>query len=228
MLTKKKKLSKKAIKEDKLVELYYKAYGYFDDNKSQVFTYAGVLVIVILAAIWYVNHNNQENKAAAIQLAAVMNYYDNGAYLEAIEGQAGTNVIGLKKIVDQYGSTENGETAKIYLANSYNRLGKLDLAFKYYKDYDGSISMYEAASYAGQAGYYAGKKEYNKAADLYIKASRVSSDNVLNADYLLRAGINYLAANEKNEAKNALEKIKKDYDTSPEARQVNQYLAQVD
>jgi tetratricopeptide (TPR) repeat protein len=228
MLTKKKKLSKKAIKEDKLVELYYKAYGYFDDNKSQVITYAAVIVVIILAAIWYVNHKNQENNAAAVQLAAVMNYYDNGAYLEAIEGQAGTNVIGLKKIVEQYGSTENGETAKIYLANSYNRLGKIDQAFKYYKDYDGSISMYEAASYAGQAGYYADKKEYNKAADLYIKASRVSSDNVLNADYLLRAGINYLAANEKNEAKNALEKIKKDYDTSPEARQVNQYLAQVD
>lgn len=228
MLTKKKKLSKKEIKEDKLVEVYYKAYGYFDENKSQVLTYAGVLVVIILAAIWYINHKNQQNNQAGVQLASIMNLYDNGAYLEAIEGQAGTNVIGLKKIVAQYGSTENGETAKIYLANSYNRLGKLDQAFKYYKDYDGSISMYEAAAYAGQGGYYADKKEYNKAADLYIKASRVSSDNVLNANYLLQAGINYLAANDKNEAKNALEKIKKDYDTSPEASQVNQYLAQVD
>ncbi len=227
MLTKKKKLSKKEIKQDKLVELYYKVYGYFDDNKSHVITYAAVLVAVILAAVWYINHKNQQNYAAGIQLSSVLNYYDNGAYLEAIEGQAGTNVIGLKKIVQQYGSTENGETAKIYLANSYNRLGKYDDAFKYYKDYDGSIKMYQSAAYAGQAGYYADKNDYKKAADLYLKASRVSEKDVLNAEYLLHAGINFLAANEKSEAKNAFEKIKKDYDTSPEASKINQYLAQV-
>ncbi len=228
MLTKKKKLSKKEIKQDKLVEFYYKAYGYFDDNKSQLITYGTVLVVIILAAIWYINHKNQQNNAAGIQLAAVMNYYDNGAYLEAIEGQAGTNVIGLKRIVEQYGSTENGETAKIYLANSYNRLGKTDDAFKYYKDYNGSIKIYQAAAYAGQAGYYADKNEYKKAADLYLEASRVSEEDVLNAEYLLHAGINFLAANEKSEAKSAFEKIKKDYNTSPEAGKVNQYLAQVD
>jgi tetratricopeptide (TPR) repeat protein len=228
MLTKKKKLTKKEIKQDKLIEVYYKVYGYFDENKSQVITYAGVFVVIILAAIWYINHKNQQNNKAGVQLASVMNLYDNGAYLEAIEGQAGTNVIGLKKIVALYGSTENGETAKIYLANSYNRLGKVDDAFKYYKDYDGSIGMYQAAAYAGQAGYYADKNEYTKAAELYIKASRVTPNDVLNADYLLHAGINYLAANEKTEAKNAFEKIRKDYDTSPEASKVNQYLAQVD
>ena len=75
-----------------------------------------------------------------------MNLYDQGSYLEAIEGRPSQNIIGLKKIVEDYGSTENGETAKIYLANSYDMLGKPDEALKYYSDYDGDISIYGEGS----------------------------------------------------------------------------------
>ena len=228
MLTKKKKLSKKEIKEDKLVSFYYKAYGYVDENKSRVFTYAGVFAVLIVVIIFYINHKNQQNKEAGIQLARVINLYDNGAYLEAIEGQAGTNILGLKKIVEEYGSTENGEIAKIYLANSYNMLGKYDDALKYYEDYDGSLSMYKATAFAGEAGCYADKNEYEKAADLYKKAAHVTDSDVMNPDYLLHAGINYLNAGKSNEAKEMFEKIKKDYNTSSAYREVNKYLAQVD
>lgn len=228
MLTKKKKLSKKEIKQDKLVAYYYKAYGFFEDNKSRVLTYGGILVVLVVAALFYINHNNEENGEAGIQLANVIHLYDQGSYLEAIEGHAGTDVIGLKKIVEKYGSTENGETAKIYLANSYNRLGKPDEAFKYYKDYDGGISLFKATALAGQAGYFADKKEYEKAADLYRKAASVSAADVLNSYYLLHAGINYINAGKKSEAKNMFEKVKKDYATSTENREVNKYMALVE
>ncbi len=228
MLTKKKKLSKKEIKEDKLVSFYYKTYGYFAENRSRVLTYAGALVVVVILVIFYFNHTSQQNKAAGVQLANVMNLYDNGAYLQAIEGQAGSDILGLKKIVEEYGSTENGETAKIYLANSYSFLDKLDEAFKYYKDYDGSVDIYKAAALAGQAGYYAAKKDYEKAADLYKQAAHVSKVDALNPDYLLHAGINYLNAGKEKEAKQVFGTIKKDYTTSTAYREINKYLAQVE
>ncbi len=228
MLKKKKKLSKKEIKQDKLVEFYYKAYGFFEDNKSRVLTYGVVVIVIAAALVFYFNHDSEENAAAGDQLATVISLYDQGSYLEAIEGQAGTDVIGLKKIVAQYGGTENGETAKIYLANSYNRLGNIDEAFKYYKDYGGSISMFKATALAGQAGYYADKKEYEKAAELYKKAASVSKTDVLNSDYLLNAGINYVSAGEKSQAKSVFEKIKKDYASSSASREVNKYLELVD
>ncbi len=228
MLTKKKKLSKKDIKEDKLVSFYYKAYAFVDENRSRVISYGIGFLVVVAAVIFYVNHKHQQNMAAADQLAKVINLYDQGAYLEAIEGHAGTDEIGLKKIVEEYGSTENGETAKIYLANAYNFLGKYDDALKYYEDYDGSISMFKATALAGEAGYYADKKEYEKAADLYEKAAHVSETDVLNPDYLLYAGINYLSAGKKKNAKEMFDTIKKDYDTSPANMEVNKYLAQVE
>lgn len=227
MLTKKKKLSKKEIKEDKLVTFYYKVYAYFDENRSRIFLYGGALIVLILAVFYYYRTKAEDNVTAGVELSRAIDSYDNGSFLEAIEGNPSKNVAGLKKVVENYGSTENGETAKIYLANSYSMLGKSDDAFKYYKDYDGSIPMFEAAALAGQAGYYASHNEYDKAADMYEKASTISKVNVLNADYMLKAGINFIKTGNNSEAKKLFEKIKKDYPGTQAFSEVDKYLAEV-
>ena len=227
MLTKKKKLSRKEIKEDKLISAYYKAYGYFEENRSRVLTFSGILIAIAALIYFYISNRIEDNRIAGTELSRVMQSYDQGAFLEAIEGKEGTNVVGLKKIVEDYGSTENGEYAKIYLANSYNFLDRDDEALKYYEDYSGSNKIFEATALAGQAGIYETKKDYQKAADLYLKASRVSDNNVLNPDYLLKAGINFMQAGNNDEAKNLFEKIKQDYNTSTAFKEVDRYLAQV-
>ena len=227
MLTKKKKLSRKEIKEDKLVSTYYKVYGYFEQNSSRLLTYGGILVVIALAVIYYVNHNKEVNQEAGLALSRVIDSYDQGSYLEAIEGKAGTDNIGLKKIVEQYGSTENGQTAKIYLANSYNRLGKFEEAFNYYRSYSGDIPMLKAASLAGQAGYYAYKNDFEKSAELYRDAAHISQYNVDNPDYLLKSAINYISAGQNQKAKELLETIKSNYKTSSAYREVDRYLALV-
>lgn len=227
MLTKHKKLSKKEIKEDKLVELYYKAQAFYEDNKNRVFLYGGVLVVVIIAVYLFMNYRATQNDEAGTYLGNVMDVYDMGDYLTAIEGKQGTNLIGLKKIVQDYGSTANGETAKIYLANSYSALGKLDEALKYYKDYNGDIDIFQAASLAGQAGILSYQKKYKEAAELYLKASHVSKNNIQNPDYIYEAGINFIDAGEKNEAKDLFKSIKNDYKTSPVSVKVDKYLSQL-
>ena len=227
MLTKKKKLSKREIKEDKLVTTYYKVYNYFVENKNRVGMYAGGLLVVIAAIYFYINNKAENNEQAGIQLSRVMGLYDAGAYLEAIEGRQGTNIFGLKKIAAEYGSTENGETAKIFLANSYQMLGNVEEALKYYEDYDGSNKIFKATALAGEAGYYAHKKDYEKAADLYLSASRVAKENVFNPEYMLKAAVNYIDAGKKDYAKDLLETIRKDYQTSTAFREVDKYLTLV-
>lgn len=228
MLAKKKKLSKKEIKQDRLVELYYKSQSYFEENKNRILLYAGIAVVAVLAVFYYLNHKAEQNDKAGLELSRVMSLYDSGAYLEAIEGRQGTDIIGLKQIVDIYGSTENGETAKIYLANSYALLGQTEDAYNFYKDYSGSINMYKAASYAGQASYHAIKNEYQKAADLYYRAAQVDANNIQRADYLLQAGINYLASGDQQEAKDLFQTIKDDFKGSAAFNSVDRYLAQID
>jgi len=227
MLTKKKKLSKKEIKEDRLVTTYYKAYNYFNENKNRIGIYAGGLLVVIAAIYFYMNNKAESNEQAGLQLSRVMGLYDAGSYLEAIEGRQGTNIVGLKKIVSEYGSTENGESAKIFLANSYQMLGNVEEAYKYYEDYGGSNKIFKATALSGEAGYYANKKEYEKAADLFLSASRVAKENVLNPDYMLKAAVNFIDAGKKDDAKELLETIRKDYQTSTAFREVDKYLTLV-
>jgi len=227
MLQKKKKLSKKEIKEDKLINFYKSSIDFFEKYQSRIFIYGAVLVIVVAVIIWYQNNESKKDAEAGLELSRIMTLYDQGSYLEAIEGKQGTNIIGLKSLVDKYGGTENGETAKIYLANCYSFLSKYDDAFKYYKDYDGSIDYFKAASLAGQAGHYAMNGDYEKAANLYLNASKQSSVNSQNPDYMLNAGIYFLKADEKDEAKILFDKIKEDYSTSLANREVDKYLATI-
>ena len=224
MLTKKKKFSKKEIKEDKLVTFLYKTQNIYDEYRTQIIAAAIIVAAVAIIGYWYINQQNTANEKAGIQLAKVMKIFDSGSYLEAIEGRQGTDIVGLKRIVEEYGSTDNGETAKIYLANAYAYLGNNEEAIKYYKDYSGGIDLYEAAALAGQAGYYASNNEYKKAADLYLQAANVTELNAQNADYLLSAAINYINAGENEEAEVLLQKIKKDYRTSAANREVDRYL----
>ncbi len=227
MITKKKKLSKKEIKEDKLVSFMFRIEHFYEKYKSKLMLYGGILVVAIAAAYFYINKQDELNNRASLELSRVMNIFDSGSYLEAIEGRQGTNIIGLKRIVEEYGSTENGETAKIYLANAYSYLGNYEKAFKYYEDYSGSIDIYKASALAGMAGYYAAKNKYEKAADLYKNAANIVEINAQNPDYLLNSALNYYNAGDKDEARILFEKIKEDYSTSNARRDVDKYLALV-
>ncbi len=224
MLQKKKKLSRKEIKEDKLVSFLYKAENFFEEYKNKLFTYGAITIVIAAIIYFYVNQKIEDNETAGIELSRVVKFYEQGAYLEAIEGRQGSNIIGLKRIVEEYGSTEYGETAKIYLANSYSFLGNQQEALKYYEDYSGSIDYFKAASLAGRAGYFALKGDYEKAAGLYLSAARISEVNAQNPDYLLNAGIYYLKIGNEDEAKALFKQIREDYATSLAGREVNKYL----
>jgi tetratricopeptide (TPR) repeat protein len=205
MLVKKKKLSKKEIKQDKFVEFYYKAQDFIRENQKKVLIYVGAFAAVIVLVFFYSNYRSSQNEEAGALLSKVMEFYDAGSYLEAIEGKQGTPKIkGLKEIVSEFGSTENGETAKIYLANSYAFLGQYD-----------------------KASYYSVKKDYAKAAKLYKQAAFISESNPNRPDYLLQAGINFMKDNKNEEAKNLFQIIKDDYKASNAHAQVDRYFLEL-
>ena len=228
MLTKRKKLSRKEIKEDALVTFYYKTVGLYEKHK-QNFIIGGVAVIVLAAAsFFYTQQRNSNNEKANIELSRVIPLFDSGMFLESIEGNPQSKVIGLKKIVADYGNSENGEIAKVYLAHAYYYLGKVDEALKNYDDYSGSNELFKSAAFAGEAACYESKNDFDKAAELYRKASSVSEENALNPQYLLFSGINLLKVKKTAEAKEIFERVKNDFPTTASGREVERYLVQVE
>jgi len=228
MLAKRKKLSRKEIKEDGLITFYYKLVGLYGTYK-QYFLIGGVAVILIAAgSFFYMQQKSGSNERANVELSRVIPAFDAGMYLESIEGNPQSKVMGLKKIVAEYGNSENGEIAKVYLGHAYFYLGKVDEALKNYEDFDGNNELFKAASFAGEAACYEAKNDLEKAAELYRKASSVSEENALNPQYLLFSGINLLKVKKIAEAKEIFERIKKDFPTTTSGREVERYLAQVE
>ena len=224
MFTKRKKISKKQIKEDKLVTSFYEAKSFYQENQSKILIGLGVIAFLVVAILWYTNKNNEDNSLASIELNRVMPLYDGGSFQEAIDGRSGTNILGLKKIVDSYSGTENGELARVYLANSYYLLGKFDEAKESYDNYSGSNKILVAAALAGMAACFEAKDNFTDAAASYEKAYKVSEFNSQNPDYLLKAGSNFIKIKHFDDAKASFDLIKEKYKTSQAFRELDRYL----
>lgn len=223
MIAKKKKLNKKEIQEDKLVTSYYQAVQFYEKNQTPILIGAAIVVAIVLAVVWYSNKTMQENMMANTQLSRVLPAYNAGNYQLAIDGQDGTPNSGLKKIVEEYGSTDQGEIAKLYLANSYYFLGNYEEALNYYDSFSGGSADFKAAAAAGIAACELANGNKEDAADDYIGAANVSSDNPNNAEYLLNAGKIYLELGDTKEAKKIFDEINDKYSTTSAGKLVSRY-----
>ena len=132
----------------------------------------------------------------------------------------------MKAIVDNYGSTEAGEIARFYLANSYFQLAQYDDALKQYEDFSGSDPLLKASAIAGIGGCYEGKKDYGKAAPQFEKAAGVLATNANTPEYLNSAARCYGLAGDKEKAITLLKQLKKDFPTSQYARDADRFISQ--
>jgi len=209
--------------DDKLMSLYYKSSEYYENNKNRVYIIATVVIAVVALIFFYFNYKSRSNETAGIELAKITNVYASGSYLQAINGDSLGISKGLQYIVDNYGSTENGEIAKIMLANCYYGINDFDKADKYYKDYSGSNYIYKAASDAGIASVYEAKHDYSNAAKYYMKASSQGKLVTNNDEYLFYAIKNYSLANDTENLKKTIKELKKEYPKSKYNQQINRY-----
>ncbi len=209
--------------DDKLIAFYYKSLEYYEANKNKVYMIATGIVIVIALIFFYFNHKTKSNETAGIELSKINMIYTSGLYQQAIYGDSLGMSRGLQYIVDNYGSSENGELAKIMLANCYYSLRDFDNAEKYYKDYSGSNDIYKAASYAGLASIFEAKNDFSNAAENYLKASKHSKLVTNNDEYMFYAIKNYSLANDNENLRKTIKEFKKEYPKSKYLAQLNRY-----
>lgn len=227
MLERKKKLGKKQIKEDKLVSFYSKSLEYFEDYRNQIFIGAAAVVVIVAAIVYFSNQAQMTELEASAELAKVSNVYHSGNFQRAIDGAPQNNTPSLKTIADNYSGSESGEIARVYLADSYFYLGEYDKALEQYEDYSGDLPLYKAAATAGIGACYEAKGEPEKAGEYYRDAAFIYEQNPQNSEYLLDASINFIEANDYEEAENLLNTLKEKYGTSDEAAKADRYLAQI-
>ena len=218
-------MSGKHHQEDKLMMAYYKAADFFDKNKKHIYTALTILVVVIAGIILLVNKRTANNELAAVEIEKIKPVYAANNFKQAIEGDSLGNSKGLLYIVNEYGSTENGELAKFMLANSYYSLRDFDNAEKYYKDYSGSNKLINVSVLAGLAGVYEAKGNYNEAAKQFLKASVADKENPFVDQYLFYAARSFYKAGDFKASKDLFDELKKDHPKSKYIAESDRYKA---
>jgi tetratricopeptide (TPR) repeat protein len=231
MLKPKRKLSKKEIRQDGLLDAYSSAQSYYYQHKSIIGYGLTALVLLVIGIVVYNNNRTTKNQEAATKMGSVISIYDAAAndprqYQIAIDGQRERGVMGLKEIVDTYGGTESGEHARLYLADAYLNLGRFDEAYKQYDGFSGSNKLLRASALAGMASCLEQKSDYRSAASNFEKAASLSSDKSNTPDYLNSAARCYGLAGEKEKAITLFKKLKQEYPASPAARDADRYISQ--
>lgn len=209
--------------EDKLMNLYYKSTEYYENNKNRVYTIALSVAVIIALVFFYFNYKTRNNETAGVELTKVRIVYASGSFQQAINGDSLGMSKGLLYIVNNYGSSENGNIAKVMLANCYYYLRDFNNAEKYYNEYSGNNDIYKAASFAGLASVYEARNDYSNAAKYYMKASSTSKNVTNNDEYLFYAIKNFSLANDNETLKKTVKELKKDYPKSKYIGQIGRY-----
>ncbi len=226
MLNPQKKVTRKEIKEDKLVTTYFEARVWMEQNQK-LLSYVAVGIVVLVAAVFiYLNKRSEDNQKATTELAKVFGYYDQGKYEAAINGVPQEGTHGLQFIVDEYGSTRSGNIAALYLADSYFALGQYEKALGYYKKVDVDDRMVSASALAGAGACYEALKQYADAAAYYERAASKNMTAGLAPNYLRLAAESYAAAGQKEKAIELLKTLKKEFPSTQEAREADRFIAE--
>lgn len=218
-------MAKRNVKnaEDKIIQYYYKSVDYYEKNKNRVYTILGIVVLIVVVIFIYFRNLSSQAETASLELSKTSKLYTSGDFMQAINGDSLGQTKGLLYIVDNYGSTESGETAKIMLANCYYNLRDFDSAEKYYKDYSGKNDMLKATSIAGIASVMEAKGQYNEAGEYFEKASAISKDISLNDEYLYNAARNFFLSKNTENLKKTIKELKKEYPKSKYITQLSRY-----
>lgn len=180
---------------------------FFKKNLSMII--GGIIVLLIAVGLyWYISNDRKEKEAmASLALSRVKIFYERAEYDKALKGDntvkiRGESIIGLREIVDNYGSTSAGKMAALMS-------GDILLAQKKYSE---AISMYEAAqgsdskilavgSKAGIAACKESEKKYSEAAPLYEEAAQYMKEIGDESKYRYFAALSYEKSGNKDKAK---------------------------
>jgi len=210
MLKPRKRISKKQLKEDKLVTFYFKASDWLQENSQYLLWGAVVLVLATAGAVYFFYTSANAERDASVELSKATRSFENTDYQNAIAQ--------LSNLVDNYGGTNSGKIGRFYLANSFYMTKDYENAEKNYKKFISVFSGDEHFLAAAEGGVAATLEQRNRPAEAAKAFERAATHytSVLAPGFLIQAGHCYAEAGDKARARDMYDKVVKDYPKSSE------------
>lgn len=219
-------MSKKHEQEEdiNIGEVYSKTEKFLEEKKQPLLIAIGAVAAIVLGTFYYYSMYLPPLKKEAEQsIFLAQQAFSVDSFELAMYGNE--EVIGFEEIVEAYGSTSIGNTAKYYMAVSLMHTKSYEDAIEYYKSYTPEDHVTKALKLGGLGDCYAQLGEFEEAITYYEKAANSYVNDFSTPIYLKKAGIVSEKIGDYKEAVDFYETIKSQYPDSQEGRDIEKYLA---
>lgn len=205
-------------------EALSKTEKFFETYKNHIIYGSAAIIAIVAAVLLYHNFVTlPAQQEAMAQTFTAEQYFRNGDFEKALNGDG--NALGFNQIISDYG-TKSGEAVYFYAGICNLQLGNYEEAISNLKKYNGKDEILSARALACIGDAYAAMNNLESALSNY-KSAAAASDNVLAANYLLKAGIICEEMGKPAEALKLYEEIKTKYSQSPEGYEINKYISRI-
>lgn len=196
---------------------------FIQKNQKKIIIIVCAIVAIALIIFCYFRFYKapREEKAASVLFYAE-NYFDNGDYQSALDGD-GTHP-GLLSVIDNYGSTKAGNLARLYAGIANLRLGNYDKAVNFLEDYSGKDLYSKPLALMAEADALAEQEKFQEAAKLYTKAAETNENELTSPSALVKAGLCHLTLGNNDKALDCFNQVKRQYPTSTDWTDVDKYI----
>ncbi len=210
-----------------IVEVRDQAQGFLDKNRNLIF---GILVAAVVVFGGFFAYNNFVAKPKADEAAAEMLQaqiqFERDSFALALTNPGGGKS-GFLDIIDAYGSTPSGNLSNYYAGICYLNLGQYEAAIDYLKDYSPSGEITPVMKNGAIADAYSELGDFDQAMSYYKRAVSAGENEVITAYYLKKLGLLHERNGNFAEAKEAFQRIKSEFPTSPFGIDIDKYIARV-
>lgn len=197
----------------------------YEQNKKRINLIVGAVVLLILGGVGYRFYTNSQNEKAATAVSYAQRYFENDSTNLALNGDG--QHPGFLKVIKKYSGTKTANLSRYYAGICYLKNGDYNNAIKYLQDFNGEGTQVAHAAQGAIGDAYMELGKIKEAIAAYEKAAADDKDLALSPLYLQRAGMAYEMANQPEQAIKAYRKVRDTYPMSPQARDMDKYLARL-
>jgi tetratricopeptide (TPR) repeat protein len=198
----------------------------FIEDNQKLISFAAIALIIIVGGYYGFKKLYMQplQKEAQENIFQAQQYFQTDSFNLALNGD-GMNP-GFLEIIDNYGHTESGNLAEYYAGICYLNLGDYNSAIDYLVNFSTSEPILNATANGATGDAYLEAGNKDQAIKWYKKATAIDNE-FTTPQYLFKLGLLYEEAGQKEQALEVFNKIKDDYDSSFEARQIDKYITRV-
>ncbi len=195
----------------------------FIEDNQKVLTIIMFAIIIVVGGYWGAKklYFAPQEQQAQVEMFAAQNYFEKDSFSLALNGD-GMNA-GFIEIADNYSLIKPGKLAKYYAGISYLRLGQYDDAIEYLSSFSCGDELLNATAKGALGDAYLENGDIDAAISNYKSASSVDN-SIVTPTYLFKLGMIYEDQKEFDNALTAYQKIKDNYKTTFEGRNIDKYI----